>query len=74
MSPAAIGIPLLLVAGGLCFPGRKAAIIRGWGGIIQESLGAIIPLQTGGFTGIGRVVVCCFMARTAPERNCGCPA
>ena len=24
------------------------------GGIIQESLGAIIPLQTGGFTGIGR--------------------
>jgi hypothetical protein len=23
------------------------------GGIIQESLGAIIPLQTGGFTGIG---------------------
>jgi hypothetical protein len=30
MSPAAIGIPLLLVAGGLCFPGRKAAIIRGY--------------------------------------------
>jgi hypothetical protein len=24
-----------------------------WGDIIQESLGAIIPLQTGGFTGIG---------------------
>jgi len=23
------------------------------GGIIQESLGAIIPLQTGGFIGIG---------------------
>jgi hypothetical protein len=25
------------------------------GGIIQESLGAIIPLQTGGFVGIGRL-------------------
>jgi hypothetical protein len=25
------------------------------GGIIQESLGAIIPLQTGGFTGIGTI-------------------
>jgi hypothetical protein len=30
MPPAAIGIPLLLVAAGLCFPGREAAIIRGY--------------------------------------------
>jgi hypothetical protein len=30
MSPAAIGIPLLLVAAGLSFTGRKAAIIRGY--------------------------------------------
>ena len=27
------------------------------GGIIQESLGAIIPLQTGGFTEIGTLVL-----------------
>jgi len=33
-------------------PGRDHLVPGG--GIIQESLGAIIPLQTGGFVGIGR--------------------
>ena len=32
-------------------PGRDHLVTGG--GIIQESLGAIIPLQTGGFVGIG---------------------
>ena len=33
-------------------PGRHHSVTVG--GIIQESLGGIIPLQTGGFVGIGR--------------------
>ena len=32
-------------------PGRHHSVLVG--GIIQESLGGIIPLQTGGFAGIG---------------------
>ena len=34
-------------------PGRDHLVTGG--GIIQESLGAIIPLQTGGFVGIGKL-------------------
>ena len=39
------------------------------GGIIQESLGAIIPLQTGGFGGIGTLTTSrTLTVRLAPPR------
>jgi hypothetical protein len=38
------------------------------GGIIQESLGAIIPLQTGGFIGIGTRVLAHQLASKAGAR------
>ena len=46
-------------------PGRHHSVLVG--GIIQESLGGIIPLQTGGFAGIGKAVEKRFGLLRAPE-------
>jgi hypothetical protein len=46
-------------------PGRDHLVTGG--GIIQESLGAIIPLQTGGFVGIGTLALLARYARIANE-------
>jgi len=45
-------------------PGRHHSVLVG--GIIQESLGGIIPLQTGGFAGIGNKL----LASLGDKRAC----